>query len=542
MPYGFSLLASASFGKFVNSRQVGRMRKKVFNTTGICYADEHYMVDLTERLEAIRKMIDRGKYFVINRARQYGKTTLLHALGEVLCDSYIVVQMDFQKFGTLSFENEQVFTKAFSKFFWNAFVNEMTLKGNSSKEEFSERIRNAASLSELFEEVSLLCGVAEKPIVLMIDEVDSASNNQVFLDFLAQLRAYYLDRRKVPAFQSVILASVYDIKNLKIKIRPEETHRYNSPWNIAEQFTIDLSFSIADIAGMLEEYEKEHETEMDIEAVSKELYDYTAGYPYLVSRLCQKLDEEELGWRHEGILCAVKMLLKESNTLFDDMQKKITEYPDLKTMLYAMLFNGRMFPYHEQNALMSIGTMFGFIKEKDGQAEIANRIFESWFYNLFISEEALNSEIYDAGLLTKIRFVKGGKLDMDLILQKFMEYFTEIYKDSSDKFIEENGRRLFLLYLKPIINGTGNYYVEARIRSMGRTDVIVDYSGQQYVIEMKIWRGNEYNERGEKQLLEYLEDYDLKKGYMISFNFNKNKQTSMKELHFGERSLLEIVV
>lgn len=26
----------------------------------------------------------------------------------------------------------------------------------------------------------------------MIDEVDSASNNQVFIDFLAQLRGYYL--------------------------------------------------------------------------------------------------------------------------------------------------------------------------------------------------------------------------------------------------------------------------------------------------------------------------------------------------------------
>ena len=518
------------------------MGMKVFNTTGVCYTDEHYMVDLTERLKAIRKMVDRGKYFVINRARQFGKTTLLHALGNTLCEDYVVVQMDFQKLGTVSFENETIFTKAFTKFFWKEIEPKLILKESMSKIELGERIGNAVSLSELFEEVSLLCGASTKPIVLMIDEVDSASNNQVFLDFLAQLRAYYLDRRKNPAFQSVILASVYDIKNLKIKIRPEETQRYNSPWNIAEQFTIDMSFSVLDIAGMLEEYENEHETGMDIEAVSKELYDYTSGYPYLVSRLCQKLDEEMLNWTHEGILGAVKMLLMESNTLFDDMQKKIAEYPELKAMLYAMLFNGRMFPYHEQNAWIAIGVMFGFMKERDGQAEIANRIFESWFYNLFISEEALNSEIYNAGLLTKSRFIKGSKLDMDFILQKFMEHFTEIYKESSDKFVEENGRRLFLLYLKPIINGIGNYYVEARTRSMGRTDVIVDYLGQQYVIELKIWRGNEYNERGEKQLLGYLEDYNLKRGYMISFNFNKNKQVGMKELYFGERSLVEVVV
>ena len=85
----------------------------------------------------------------------------------------------------------------------------------------------------------------------------------------------------------------------------------------------------------------------------------------------------------------------------------------------------------------------------------------------------------------------------------------------------ENGRKLFLLYIRPLINGIGNYYIEARTRSMGRTDLIIDYLGKQYVIEMKIWHGNEYNTRGEEQLLGYLDDYHLDRGYMLSFNFNK---------------------
>ena len=42
--------------------------------------------------------------------------------------------------------------------------------------------------------------------MLMIDEVDSGSNNQVFIDFLAQLRVYYLNRESRPIFHSVILA------------------------------------------------------------------------------------------------------------------------------------------------------------------------------------------------------------------------------------------------------------------------------------------------------------------------------------------------
>ena len=77
---------------------------------------------------------------------------------------------------------------------------------------------------------------------------------------------------------------------------------------------------------------------------------------------------------------------------------------------------------------------------------------------------------------------------------------------------------------------------------MGRTDLIIDYLGKQYVIEMKIWHGNEYNARGEEQLLGYLNDYQLEKGYMLSFNFNKNKVPGVKEIHFKEHTLIEAVV
>ena len=182
------------------------------------------------------------------------------------------------------------------------------------------------------------------------------------------------------------------------------------------------------------------------------------------------------------------------------------------------------------------------MKETDGKVAVANRIFETRLYNYFLSEEMVDNRTYLAGTDFRNQFIHGGMLDMELVLQKFMEHFTEIYGNSDEKFVEENGRRLFLLYLKPIINGIGNYYVESRTRSLGRTDVVVDYLGQQYVIEMKIWRGNAYHERGEEQLLGYLDDYHLDKGYMISFNFNQKKESGMKKWRFGNKVLVEIVV
>lgn len=109
-------------------------------------------------------------------------------------------------------------------------------------------------------------------------------------------------------------------------------------------------------------------------------------------------------------------------------------------------------------------------------------------------------------------------------------------------FLEDEGRKYFLLYLRPIINGTGNYYIESRTRELRRTDVIVDYRGEQYVIEMKIWHGEEYNKRGEKQLVQYLDDYHQNKGYMVSFNFNKKKQVGVREIRIENKILIEAVV
>ena len=150
--------------------------------------------------------------------------------------------------------------------------------------------------------------------------------------------------------------------------------------------------------------------------------------------------------------------------------------------------------------------------------------------------------MYRLALRNKNQFIKNGQLDMEQILAKFVQHFNDIYGDRKERFVEEDGRRFFMLYLKPIINGTGNYYVESRTRNQERTDLIIDWHGTQYIIELKIWRGNAYNERGEKQLSDYLDHYHLKKGYMLSFNFNKDKKTGIKQITIGDKVLVEAVV
>ena len=529
--------------------------KRYFNISGTCFPDKHYMVDLTGRLAEIRKLVERGDYFTINRARQYGKTTTLRALALYLRQEYAVISISFQRMSSARFRDEHVFAAAFAETVLRAVRNrKKQIRGldEAALSRLESSISEKLDLTELFTCLSDLCATADRPVILMIDEVDSASNNQVFLDFLAQLRDAYLDREETPTFQSVILAGVYDIRNLKQKIRPNEEHRYNSPWNIAARFTLDMSFSVNDIAGMVGDYSRERGIGMDVEMVSGLIYDYTSGYPFLVSCICKTLDEQVPllegferpadAWTAEGISEAVRIILREPYTLFDDMRKKLDDYPELRAMLHAVLFNGRNFPYNPDSPAIDIGTMFGFIKDSDGTVAVSNRIFETRLYNLFLAEDMMGNASDTAALPDRNQFVHGGYLDMDLVMEKFVRHFTEVYGSNDAAFVEENGRRLFLLYLKPIINGAGNYYIEARTRDMHRTDVIVDYHGRQYVVEMKIWRGEEYNRRGEEQLAGYLSEYHLDKGYLLSFCFNKNKSPGIRRISCGGKEIIEAVV
>ena len=528
-----------------------------FNTTGSCNRARHYMVKLDERLKRMKEdYVDEGSYFVINRGRQYGKTTTLKALSEYLKDDYIVLSMDFQMMSTANFADEQTFVLSFFE-----YIEELVSFEKEAMKPIETEVSQALgclknqedkTIKNMFVYLSNICRTAPKPIVLMIDEVDSASNNQVFIDFLAQLRGYYLDREKRPIFHSVIFAGVYDIKNLKLKLRPDEEHQYNSPWNIAADFDIDMSLSKKQIVAMLDEYESDHQTGMETAAIAEDIYQYTSGYPYLVSAICKIMDEklpyserfEEpcAVWTQEGVAEAVKRILKTNVPLFDSMIKQLDTYKDLRRMIEEILYQGKRISFSPAEKSINLGLMFGFLKEQDGYVTIANRIFEMYLLNLFIAEESVKSEIFLYGQGNRNQFIQGNRLNMEQVLTKFVEYFADIYTEKDEKFVEAYGRKFFLLYLKPIINGAGNYYIEAQTRDAKRTDVVVDYLGEQFVIELKIWHGNEYNERGERQLAEYLDYFHQEKGYLISFNFNKKKDTGVKALQIHGQTIVEAVV
>ncbi len=507
------ILKAGFSGQFKIVRKGDDTMARMFNIHGICKAHAHYMVDLTPRLLEIKKMIDAGAYFTINRARQYGKTTVLRALTGYLQKDYVVVSLDFQRMSSADFENESAFVHALAREVSRRvrILEQVPEKIKQELYQMADYANQGVRMAEMFDCFCAWCSQTQQPVVLLVDEADTATNNQVFVDFLAQLRAAYLERDVMSSFQSVILASVYDIRSVKRKLHPDGEHPH---------------------------------TGVDLGMISALLFDYTAGYPYLVSWLCKCMDEDlQAAWTKDGFLEAVKMLLEDQNPLFASLISKINEFEELNGVIVRLLFQGQSIAYNADDVAVQNAIMFGFVKISHSTVQIANRIFESRLYNWYLlGYQEQNSEIYAQGVRQKNQFFTDGFFNVRLVLEKFVEAFHDLYGEKNRTFLEDEGRRYFMLFLKPIINCVGNCSVEPRTRNNERMDLVIDYHGERSIIEMKIWRGNAYHERGEKQLSDYLDYFHLKKSYMLSFNFNKKKEIGVKEVVLGDKLLIEAVV
>jgi len=524
---------------------------KKFNVTGMCVPDEHYMVDIKEKLLQIMNLVHDANYFTINRARQFGKTTTLASLERLLNDTsdYICVSLSFEGVGLAMFSAEDIFCRKFLAQMARAFRRKGYGFANSWAND------DVSDFEMLGEHINKMC--ENKKIVLIIDEVDATSNNRIFLLFLGMLRSLFLRRqaREAHTFHSVILAGVHDVKNIKLKLINEGLHSkasegegsYNSPWNIATNFTVDMSFTALEISTMLNEYEEVHKTDMDIIDVSEEIFRFTNGYPYLVSRLCQFINNDGSGkWTTEGVQSAVKSVALEKSVLKDDIFKNMENNTAIYDFMYGLLIGGSNKRVSIFDPIVERCVMFGFIVvDSAGRASVANKIFEMAMMDYFISKENSAGAIADQvcnGMHNEI--TNGGKFDMELCMRKFAEHYEDIYADADSAFLERHGRMIFLSFLKPLVNGMGFFHIESQFTDMRRMDVVVDYGNEQFIVELKLWKGEKAQERAYDQLLGYMNSRHLDKGYLLTFDFRKNENREQKTewVQVDGKRIFEVIV
>ncbi len=392
-----------------------RPRSREFNIAGSIIPEEHYHVDLRPTLKKLMHLVDKRKYFVINRPRQFGKTTVLNFLAKHLLKSktYLPIQISFEGYG----EKPDLSMEAFYQIFWQKILRYLNAVGMPlAWAPQEERVEIGAF--QFQENIRAFCeAVLPKKSVLLVDEVDSIPRTAV-ISFLRALREMYLERTRMPAFHAVALAGVHDIKNLKAQYR-DETQAIGSasPFNIAIDYELP-AFSRKNIRQYYSLHTEATGQEFDDEVLDR-VYEVTNGHPWLVSVLAKLLVEKIVPKRKQRIRpahteSAIQDLLNSTNSNFDSLFKNARN-PNLFPIVLDLL-EGKQRRYNIQNDAIRLGVKYGIFAVKDRQLILANLIYTQALFKLFEGElEGFGIE----ELVASLRFEeRNNDVDFRRVLDK----------------------------------------------------------------------------------------------------------------------------
>lgn len=501
--------------------------KKRFNITGVCYPEKHYMMDIQWKLDEILELIEYGEYFTINRPRQYGKSTILYFISEKLSQSaeYLPIALNFQGIDEKWHKSDEMFARM--------FIQELATFFEFSHPKIASFIQGEETqivdMNSLSKFVTRLVKITNKKLVLLIDEVDASSNYEPFLSFLGMLRTKFLARTKLhhSTFHSIILAGVHDVKSLKYKLRNQSDTQYNSPWNIAVDFKVDMSFNPREIAPMLVEYSQAESVDLDISSIADHLHYHTSGYPFLVSRLCKIIAEDiipqkdEKTWTLDDVEKSVQILLQENNTNFDSLIKNLENHQDLYDLVFRIVIDGASIGFNQYNPVIYKGILYGIFK-RNGKIRIHNRIYEQLIYDYMASKVEVNLQVDDYNFENQF-YLPNNQLDVEKILIKFQQFMREQYSEKDQAFLEREWRLIFLAFIKPIINGNGHDFKEPQISAEKRLDIVITFFQHKYIVELKRWNGEKLHQEGLDQLTDYLKRQTQDKGYLVIFEYRTPK-------------------
>jgi len=109
-------------------------------------------------------------------------------------------------------------------------------------------------------------------------------------------------------------------------------------------------------------------------------------------------------------------------------------------------------------------------------------------------------------------------LPQNILLVEFQDFYSERSESWLDKFsFHESGKQLLLMaFLQRIVNGGGKTTREMAV-GRGRTDLVIEYEGDTFVLELKIRHKNYNSTKAYTQLIRYLDIKKQPQGYLILF-------------------------
>ncbi|MGH7595607.1 MAG: AAA-like domain-containing protein [bacterium] len=508
-----------------------RPQPREFNITGSIIPEEHYYVDPAPTLKKLMELVEKKRYFVINRPRQFGKTTTLNFLAQRLqtTGEYAPALISFEDFTQRADMAEAEFYLKTAKRIAEelAYIAPNALHAETAVPAITDR-------DDFFDWLREIC--KSRKLVLLIDEIDAAPVT-VVIGFLAGLRNMYLQRsrNRKPAPHAVVLAGVHDIKNLKARYRDEtQTIGSASPFNIAIDYEL-AAFSRKNIRQYYWQHTAATGQEFDDKVISR-MHEVTNGHPWLVSVLAKLLVEKIVPNRKQQIRLdhaerAIQELLAARNPNFESLIKN-ARHANLFPIVLDLL-EGKHRRYSIQNDAIDLGVKYGIFAAKDRQLSLANPIYAQALYENFEKE----LEEFDVSGLVAANEVQDSKrrLDFRQVLDKFQAFMKAkgamVSKHGS--FREATGQLLLLSYLDLLVNGKGWTFKEPQ-SGEGRIDVVCCYGRQKEVVELKLWYGVRRYAAGLAQLVKYLDREGLDHGYLFVFDRREN---TPREYSFSEHTV-----
>ena len=512
------------------------MRK--FNTEGPIIAEDHYHVPPLERvnLGEILELIRDKRYFVLHAPRQTGKTSALLALRDLLNSG---TAGDFRCV-YVNFEPAQAMREAVEPAM-RVIVGALASRARSVGAPFLygvwAEIMAAFGAGALAEALVRWCEAEQKPVVLLVDEIDTLVGDTL-ISVLRQLRAGY-DQRPSGFPQSVVLCGVRDVRDYRIRSSAENAMvTGGSAFNVKAESLRLGDFTEADVRALLAQHTAETGQPFTPEALDT-AWRQTSGQPWLVNALCRKacFDSEAGRDRSRAItvsdlLDAQEHLILNRVTHLDQLADQLKE-SRVRRVVEPLLSGGerRAFTDRDLEYVRDLGLV-----ARAGPVRIANPIYAEVVPRelTWVAQEELTQDLawyVDA----------EGSLDLDKLLAAFQAFFREHSEHWVARFeYTEAGPQLLLqAFLHRVVNGGGRIEREYGL-GRGRTDLLIIWpsasaataagtapdGADRFVVECKVLhRSLERTIReGVSQTAGYVDRCAAASGHLVIFDRTEGKR------------------
>ena len=499
--------------------------KRYFNTTGFCRPEWHYIVDPTRGLvNDIYSLIENNQYFLLHAPRQSGKTTLLHAITRQINSEgkYIAVTFSMENAGYRSITVEKAMHSAINSLYATAQV---FLKESEMPPLIDNYQPNDSLLFTYLRDWSQL---KAKPIVLFIDEIDSIFDDKMVAT-LRQLRnGFQLRPKAFPA--SVALIGLRDIREYKNKVKELDGEMGSgSPFNIKAESFFLKNFTKKQITQLFQQYTDETGQQFSEEVIEL-IHSYTGGQPWLVNAIANEIvvkilkKDTSLGITIEIVETAKENLIQRRDTHLDSLMDKLKE-TRVKNIVQNII-SGEPFSADTFDDDLRYTMDLGIVTNTASGIVISNKIYSE------IIPRVLNSGAQESmkPVVEPMWFVRNNKLEIKLLLKEFQQFYRENAESWIDRFsYKECGQQLLLMaFLQRIINGGGRIDREMAL-GRGRTDLLIFFAGERFVLELKVKNQNYTQEKSCVQLSRYLDTVGLSSGYLIAFEPSPSSKVSWEQ-------------